>query len=92
MAKFYLFGKYSQEALKNISAERTKKVQEAIEKSGGKVISMDILLGEKDLVIVADLPNTASAMKTSIALTKLTGIGFSSSPAITVDEFDKLLG
>ena len=92
MAKYYLFGKYSQEALKNASADRTKKAQDAIEKAGGKVISMDILLGEKDLAIAVDLPNTASAVKASIALTKLTGIGFSSSPAIPVDEFDKLLG
>ena len=92
MAKYFLFGKYSQEGLKNASAERTRKVTEAIEKAGGKVLSMDILLGEKDLAITADLPNTASAVKASIALTKLTGIGFSSSPAISVEEFDKMLG
>ena len=30
-------------------------------------------------------------MQASIALTKLTGIGFTTSPAVAVDEFDKLL-
>ncbi|MCX5781311.1 MAG: GYD domain-containing protein [Elusimicrobia bacterium] len=92
MAKYFLFGKYSQDALKSASADRTKKVVEIIEKLNGKVISMDVLLGDKDLAIAVDLPNTSSVVKASIAITKLTGIGFSSSPAISVDEFDKLLG
>jgi hypothetical protein len=41
--------------------------------------------------MVADFPGTSEAMKASIALMKLTGIAFSTSPAVTVDVFDKLL-
>jgi len=85
-----MFGRYSQEAIKGISAERTKKVIEAIEKSGGKVSSMYALLGEYDLVFITDFPSVEAAMKTSVALNKLTGISFSTSPAITVEEFDRL--
>ena len=92
MPKFFLFGKYSQDALKSVSADRTKKAVEIIQKLNGKVLSMDILLGEKDLVMAVDLPDNASVIKASVALTKLTGIGFASSPAISVEEFDKLLG
>ena len=90
MAKFVMLGKYSMEALKEASAERTKKGVELIEKSGGKVVSILALLGCYDLLIMVDFPGTNEAMKASIALAKLTGIGFSTCAAISVEEFDKL--
>ena len=37
MSTFFMFGKYSQEALKGISAERTKKAAALIKKYGGKI-------------------------------------------------------
>jgi len=37
MAKFLMLGKYSQEAVKGITAERTKQVVATIEKSGGRI-------------------------------------------------------
>lgn len=92
MAKFLMLGRYSLEAVKGITAERTKKVVETIEKAGGKVSSMYALLGCHDLAFVVDFPGVSEAMKASIALTKLTGIGFNTSPAVTVEEFDKLAG
>ncbi len=92
MAKFLMLGKYSVEAIKGITAERTKKGVEIIEKSGGKVNAMYALLGNYDLAIVADFPGIQEAMKASVALGELTGIGFTTSPAITVEEFDKIMG
>lgn len=92
MAKFLMLGKYSQEAIKGISADRTKKVVDAIEKAAGKVISMYALLGSYDLAFVVDFPDNSEAIKASVALSKLTGIGFNTSPAVTVEEFDKLTG
>jgi uncharacterized protein with GYD domain len=92
MAKFLMLGKYSQEAIKGISAERTKKATAIIEKVGGKVNSMYALLGNYDLALIVDLPGTAEAMKTSITLTDLTGISFTTSVAISVEEFDKIAG
>jgi len=90
MAKFFMYGKYSQEAVKGISANRTKVALDAIAKAGGKVDSMYALLGKYDLVLIVDLPGVADAMKASIALNKVTGISFTSFPAITVEEFDKI--
>jgi len=90
MATYYLFGKYSPESLKQISGERTKKAKEIIQKLGGKVRSMDALLGEKDLVFVVDLPGITEAAKASLALTKSMGISFTTSEAVSIDEFDKL--
>lgn len=91
MATFFLFGKYSVKALKDLSSDRTKKAEALIEKFGGRVHSMYALFGEKDLVFIVDFPSPQDAMKASVALTKLTGISFSTSEALTVDEFDKLM-
>lgn len=91
MMTFFMFGEYSSEALKGISAERTKKVAELINEFGGKVKSIYALLGEKDLVLIVTLPGIQEAMKTSVALNKLTGISFRTSPAVTVEEFDKIM-
>jgi uncharacterized protein with GYD domain len=92
MAKFLMLGKYSQEAIKGISTDRTKKAVSLIEKAGGKIISMYALLGNYDLALVIDLPGNSDAMKVSIALTELTGIAFTTSAAMSVEEFDKIIG
>jgi uncharacterized protein with GYD domain len=83
-------GKYSLEALKGIKAERTQKSVKLIEKFGGKVEAMYAVLGEQDLVFILDFPGIEEAAKASIALAKTTGIAFSTSPAISVDQFDKI--
>ncbi len=90
MATFFMFGKYSSEAAKRISAERTEKAREAIEKLGGKVKDIYVLLGEYDLVIIAELPRMAEAMQASIALKRLTDISFFTAAAMPVDEFDAM--
>ena len=52
---------------------------------------MYALLGEKDLVIILTFPGVEEAMKASVALSKLTGVSFTTSPAVTVEEFDKMM-
>lgn len=92
MPIFMMFGKYSSEAIKGISAERTDKAVEVIKKHGGKVISMYAVLGEHDLVLTLDLPDMEKALATSVALNKLTGISFTTSPVVEVEKFDRLVG
>jgi len=91
MATFLMLGKYSQDAMKGISAERTKKATELIGKFAGKVNSMYALLGKYDLLLNVELPSIKEVMKFSLALNKLTGISFSTVPAVAVEEFDKLV-
>ncbi len=91
MATFLMFGKYNAESVKGISKKRTQKVSEVTKKLGGKVLASYALLGCHDLVFIVDLPDTAKAMKASIDLAKATGIGFTTSPAVTVEEFDKIV-
>ncbi len=92
MAKFLLLGKYSLEGIKGIKSERTNKAVVAIQKSGGRVDAMYALLGGFDLALVVDFPSNIDALKASIVITKLTDIGFTTCPAIPVEEFDKVLG
>jgi len=92
MATFIMFGKYSVESLKGMNPERTTEVVSLINKYGGEVKSMYALLGNNDLVFIVDFPSTDVALKASVAANKITGISFTTSPAVTVEEFDSLTG
>jgi uncharacterized protein with GYD domain len=91
MAKFFMYGKYTKEALGGISADRTAKALDVIARAGGKVNSMYALLGKYDIVLITDFPGVTEAMKASVALNRLTSISFTSFPAITIEEFDKVI-
>ncbi len=92
MATFLMFGKYSSQAMQEMSAARTQKAVDLIKQMGGKMVAAYAMLGEADLLAVVDLPDVAAAMKTSLALTRLTGIAFTTCPAVSIEEFDKLSG
>jgi uncharacterized protein with GYD domain len=91
MPVFMMFGKYTRDSLRQASAERTREAIKVIEKYDGKVISMYALLGENDLVITLDFPDTEKALAASMTLNKLTGIRFTTTPVVEVEKFDHLL-
>ena len=91
MSIFLMFGKYSPEAVREIRSERTDKVRETIKKYNGKIISMYAVMGEHDLVFTIDFPDRKNAMAVSVALYQLTGIHFTTSPVVDVEQFDTLL-
>jgi uncharacterized protein with GYD domain len=91
MSTFFMFGKYSSESLKGIGPKRTEKTLKLFKELGGEVKSIYALLGKKDLVLIVDMPSIEQVMKASVALGKLTGISFSTVPAVTVDEFDRMM-
>ena len=92
MATYFMFGKYSLEGMKGISAGRSTKAMALIKKHGGELKAGYALLGEVDLVLIVEMPDTGQAMKTSAALAKLLGASFNTAPAVSMDEFDKLMG
>ena len=92
MPIFLMFGSYSSEAIKGISSERTARARELIEENGGKIISMYAVMGDHDLVFTIDFPGADEALAASVALYKLSGIHFSTSPVVDVEQFDKLMG
>ena len=90
MTTYFMFGKFSPGAMKEISAERTKKSSAIVEDCGGQLKGLYALLGEIDAVAIVDFPGVNEAMKASVELTKLVGVSFTTVPAITIEEFDKL--
>jgi uncharacterized protein with GYD domain len=90
MATYLMLGSYSQESAKKISAKRTGQTKKLIEKQGGKLTAGYALLGDKDIVLIVDLPTIEQAMKTSVVLSRLLGIGFTTLPAVSIEAFDKL--
>ena len=91
MATFLMFGKYTTESLKGVSAPRTQQAIDLVKQFDGEVKAIYATLGQTDLVCIADFPDVGQVIKASVALTKLTGIAFSTQPAVSVQEFDKLV-
>jgi uncharacterized protein with GYD domain len=92
MATYVMFGKYSLESVKAISAKRSTQALALIKKYGGELKAGYALLGRVDIVVVVDLPDNGRAMQLSAAMAKLLGVSFTTSPAVTFEEFDKLMG
>jgi uncharacterized protein with GYD domain len=90
MATFFMFGKYTSETIREISVQRTEKSMDIIKDLGGEVKGVYALLGEYDLLFCINIPDVEAAMKASVALTRLTGISFSTCPAVKVEIFDRL--
>ena len=91
MATYIMFGKFAVDAVKEISTERTKKSAAIVEDCGGKIQALYALLGETDVLAIVDFPGLNEAMKASVELTKLLDVSFTTAPAVTVEEFDKLI-
>jgi uncharacterized protein with GYD domain len=92
MTTFFMFGRYTTDSIQKISAERTQTAVDTIKKMGGEVNAMHVLLGQYDLMICVKLASIEDAVKASVALAKLTGIAFTTCPAIEVEVFDRLVG
>ncbi len=91
MPTFIMTGKYSAEAIKQISTKRTTKGTEIVRRCGGKLVAVYATMGKADILVVAEFPGIEEAMKASVALNKALGIYFSTVPALKIEEFDKLV-
>ena len=92
MDTYIMFGKYSLDAIKKISAERTQKADALIKANGGTLKAAYAVLGEYDLILIAEFPGTEQAMKVSVEAAKAFGISFVTAPAVSVETFDKMMG
>ena len=90
MSTFFMFGRYTPASIEKISPARTSKAKQIVESHGGRIESGYALLGEDDLVLILELPDTDSAIKVSLALHRETGVAFRTCPAVDVEAFDKL--
>jgi len=92
MATYIMLGRYSAEALKGISADRTRRGNELAGKFGGKIKEIYALMGKNDLLLVAEFPGAGAAIQFSVALSRMTGIAFATSEALPAAQFDELMG
>lgn len=90
MTTFFFFGTYTRESIPGIDAKRTKQAEAIIQGFGGTLRSIYALLGSLDIVLIADMPGVPEAMEASLAISKGSGIHFSTEPAVPVAEFDEL--
>ena len=90
MATFIMFGNYSLESIKEISSKRTEDSIQLIKKNGGELKKGYSLLGDTDIVLIVEFPDIKQAMKTSVGLSKMLGISFTTAPAVSLDDFDML--
>jgi uncharacterized protein with GYD domain len=52
MKTFIMTGRYSIEAIKQISGERTTKATEIVQQCGGKIVAVYATMGETDLLAI----------------------------------------
>ena len=61
MAKRYIMGKYSEKAflglLKDTTTDRKAAVEKLTSAAGGKMLSMDIVRGPYDFIVIAEMEN-----------------------------------
>ncbi len=91
MSTYLMFGKYSLEGAKGISAKRTEQSMALLKKYKAELKGGYALLGKTDLLLIVEAPDTGKVMQLSAALGKLLGVSFSTAPAVSIDEFDKLM-
>ncbi|MCF8030189.1 MAG: GYD domain-containing protein [Desulfohalobiaceae bacterium] len=90
MTTFVMVGKYTIQAMEEVSSERTKSVENYIKTLGGKIKDIYVLLGEYDLVLIVELPSEEKAIQASLGLSKITNINFTTYPAISAENFDQM--
>ena len=91
MGLFVMEGRYSLEAVSGVSAARTQKAAEIAQKYNGSIKSIYALLGNKDILIIAEFPDVNSAMKASVVFSREFKISFSTHPAVKVEDFDRMM-
>jgi uncharacterized protein with GYD domain len=91
MATYLMLGQYSEGSVKKISPKRTKDALALVKQYGGKVKDGYAMLGEQDLLIILEAKDNPTAMKISVGLSKLLDIAFTTAPAVSMEEFDKLI-
>ena len=75
MAKMYIMGKYSEKAflgfLKDPTTDRKAAVEKLTSAAGGKMLSMDIVRGPYDVIVVAEMEKfeTFAAIKLAVEST-----------------------
>ncbi|HEV8679986.1 MAG TPA: GYD domain-containing protein [Stellaceae bacterium] len=95
MPKYLVTASYTAEGLKGLHKDkasgRQRAVREALESVGGKLESMHYALGDDDVVIIAELPDTVAVSALSLAASATGLVRTRTTALLTVEETDKAL-
>jgi len=96
MPKYLVSVTYSAEGAKGVRQDGGTKRREvathAVESVGGKIEAFYFSFGEQDAIIIADLPDAASAAAVSLAVTSTGAARLTATPLITAEEMDHAAG
>lgn len=95
MPKYMIQGSYSPEGLKGLIKDKASGRLEAVSKAlasvGGKLESVYFSLGDYDVVVLADVPDTVAVVALSAAISATGLVRTKSTPLLSIDETDKAL-
>jgi uncharacterized protein with GYD domain len=95
MPKYLIEASYTAEGLRGLQKDkasgRKQAVTKVVESLEGKVEAMYFALGEHDVVIIADLPDTASAAALSLSVSATGLVRTKSTALLTIEETDRAL-
>ncbi len=96
MPKFLIEASYTAEGMRGLTKDKASGRRSAAEKAvasvGGKLESFYFVFGERDALIVCDLPDNISAASLSFAVAASGLIKPKTTPLLTIEEVDKALG
>ena len=93
MPTYISFIQYTQQGLQKIkeSPGRLDQAKKAYEAAGGKLKDIYLVMGEYDIVVVAELPNDDAVAKLALSLGAAGNIRTRTSRAFTEAEYRKLI-
>jgi uncharacterized protein with GYD domain len=93
MAKYLLQGNYTADGAKGLlkdgASGRKKAVEAAIKSVGGKLESMYFCVGERDVMLVVDVPDATAAVAVSVAVSSTGAVHTNLVQLLSVDEMDE---
>jgi len=96
MPKYLVSVSYTAEGARGVRQDGGTKRREvaghAVESVGGKIEAFYFCFGAQDAIIIADLPDAASAAAVSLAVSSTGAARLTTTPLITVEEMDKAAG
>ena len=96
MPKFMIEASYTAEGLKGLQKDkasgRKAAVSKVVESVGGKVEAVYYALGEHDVIVIADLPNTVAAAALALGVSATGLVRTKTTALLTVEETDQALG
>jgi uncharacterized protein with GYD domain len=95
MSKYLFQATYTADGIKGLEKDkpsgRKTALSKAVEAAGGKLEAFYFALGDKDSILLADMPDHASAAAFSLAVSKSGLIRTTTTPLMGIEEADKAL-